>query len=75
MITSDVSERVACGYSTAGAMQVEMHLDKAWRGKRGVDDVQDAALVRDYFRRWFLQHMGGLAGVSQSGFALALIIL
>ena len=60
---------------TAGVMQVEMHLNKQWRAKRGVDDVLDAALLRDYFRRWFQQHCGLLADVSMYGFSAGVITL
>ncbi len=60
---------------TAGVMHVEMHLDETWRKRRGVDDVTDAALVRDYFRRWFQLHCGWHAGVSTYGFTLGLIVL
>jgi hypothetical protein len=60
---------------TAGVMQVEMHLDQSWREKRGVDDVTDAALVRDHFRRWFQRHCGLQAALSTYGFMVGLIIL
>jgi hypothetical protein len=60
---------------TAGVMQVEMHLNKAWRAKRGVDDVLDAALLRDYFRRWFQQHCALLADISMYGFSAGVITL
>ena len=60
---------------TAGVMHVEMNLDAKWRKKRGVDDVLDAALLRDYFRKWFNTHCAFLADVSQLSFAFGVITL
>ena len=60
---------------TAGVMHVEMNLDAKWRKKRGVDDVLDAALLRDYFRKWFNTHCSFLADVSQLSFAFGVITL
>jgi hypothetical protein len=60
---------------TAGVMHVEMHLDETWRKRRGVDDVADAALVRDYFRRWFQHHCGLHATISMYGFMVGLFLL
>ena len=50
---------------TASVLHIEMHLSPEWRKKRGVDDVLDAALLRDYFRRWFGRHCQNLATASQ----------
>lgn len=58
---------------TAGVMQVEMHLEKAWRDRRGKDDVHDAAMLRDFFRRWFSQHCGTVAAISLHGFTCGVI--
>jgi hypothetical protein len=58
---------------TAGVMQVEMHLEKAWRDRRGKDDVHDAAMLRDFFRRWFSRHCGTVAAISLHGFTCGVI--
>lgn len=58
---------------TAGVMQVEMHLEKAWRDRRGKDDVHDAAMLRDFFRRWFSQHCGTVSAISLHGFTCGVI--
>eukprot|EP01046_Picozoa_sp_COSAG06_P007443 COSAG06_NODE_364_length_16784_cov_21.917231_2_plen_887_part_00 len=58
---------------TAGVMQVEMHLEKAWRDRRGKDDVYDQAMLRDYFRRWFSRHCGFVAGISLHAFTCGVI--
>jgi hypothetical protein len=58
---------------TAGVMMVEMHLEEKWRDRRGKDDVLDAAMLRDYFRRWFSRHCGAVAAVSLHGFTSGVI--
>ena len=60
---------------TPGVMHLDMHLDERWRERRGVDDVADAALVRDHFRRWFLQHCGFHASISMYSFMVGLFLL
>ena len=60
---------------TAGVMHVEMQLDESWRERRGVDDVRDAALLRDHFRKWFGTQCGFVADVSQFSFAFGVIAL
>jgi uncharacterized membrane protein len=60
---------------TAGVMQVEMHLSEDWRRKRGVDDVLDAALLRDYFRKWFGRHCALLATASMHLFTCGVVSL
>ena len=60
---------------TAGVMQVEMHLSEEWRRKRGVDDVLDAALLRDYFRKWFGRHCSLLATASMHLFSCGVVSL
>ena len=58
---------------TAGVMQVEMHMEKTWRDRKGKDDVHDAAMLRDYFRRWYAQHCGMVAAISLHGFTIGVI--
>ena len=60
---------------TAGVMQVEMHLSEEWRRKRGVDDVLDAALLRDFFRKWFSRHCALLATASMHLFSCGVVSL
>ena len=60
---------------TATIMYVEMHLSEEWRKNRGVDDVLDVAMYRDYFRRWFSRHCGLFAGMSMHFFWTGVILM
>ena len=54
---------------TAGVMQIEMHQNEAWRRKMGQDDVVDAQLIREEFRKWFKRHCSWFGSVSMHMFS------
>jgi hypothetical protein len=61
---------------TPGVINVEMHrYDEQWRKRRGLDDILDIALLRDYFRQWFATNCGWQANASMQCFWTGVITL